>query len=196
MTAGSLYARALRSMERSLSFLTPSEQAHLIRYLVYHYITDASAPPDPREANRRRMARTRDARVPTDCAQSADTRAAPVQRKVRARAVCSTSPEVGLFFGEYVKLFEEKYTAKPRIVRGKDGAIVRALVQERGYDKCVELLRSFFASEDDFIRKSGHSIGVFSSQINKLLAASSPNGTGPKRIDEAWKGRPVGEGKL
>jgi hypothetical protein len=52
---------------------------------------------------------------------------------------------------------------------GKDGAIFKDLIAVIGDDDVIKAVDRFFISEDDFIKKSGYTVGVFKSQINKLV---------------------------
>lgn len=80
------------------------------------------------------------------------------------------------FLRFYSEQFELLFSEKPSINFGKDGAITKKLLAQYGEEKLRGLLQDFFKSGDNFIVKSGHTIGVFSSVINKLIVArSDPN---------------------
>ena len=65
---------------------------------------------------------------------------------------------------------------------GKDGAVVKRLLATYDLSKLKELGEKFFASRDDFILKAGFSIGVFASQINKLVSSKIKKGQQDGRI--------------
>lgn len=73
------------------------------------------------------------------------------------------------FFALYYELFQAKFGVKPQIEGGKDGAIASGILKKYGLDQTSALLRAFFGSLDPFIQKSGYTIGVFRSQVNRLL---------------------------
>ena len=52
------------------------------------------------------------------------------------------------------------------------------------YEKLIELAEKFFDSDDEFIIKAGYTIGVFSSQINRLLVNNTEK---EEKNDEYFK---------
>lgn len=74
----------------------------------------------------------------------------------------------------YHKSFVERFQEKPVITNKKDGDLIKKLVNAYGSEKVEELLDKFFAADDEFIKQSGYTIGVFYSQVNKLLTARDP----------------------
>lgn len=72
-------------------------------------------------------------------------------------------------FAVYQELFLAKFGAKPNIEGGKDGVIIATVLKKYGFTQTDQMLRTFFGSRDPFIQKSGYTLGVFKSQINKLL---------------------------
>jgi len=90
-----------------------------------------------------------------------------------------TNPDIKKFLDFYHENFLEKFNEKPVIDGGKDGAIVKRLLSTYGLDRLKGLLLAFFKSDYPFILSSGYTIGVFKSQINKLIT----NG-GKKRKDD------------
>lgn len=69
----------------------------------------------------------------------------------------------------YHDKFVEKFGEKPHINGGKDGGLMKKVASTYGEARAKELLDVFFESRDPFIQQSGYTIGVFYSQINKLL---------------------------
>jgi hypothetical protein len=69
----------------------------------------------------------------------------------------------------YQKKFQAKFNESPIIDYGKDGALIKSLLSTYGEDKLKGLIDVFFESDDQFIKSSGYTIGVFKTVINKLL---------------------------
>lgn len=73
---------------------------------------------------------------------------------------------------QFIDHWYQRYLAKfnkPYFVQGgKDGSLVKKIVEAFGLDTAKILAEKFFDSEDSFIKNSGYTIGVFNSQINKL----------------------------
>ena len=58
---------------------------------------------------------------------------------------------------------------KPNLT-GKDAALAKQLVTRHGVEKVLTVLAAMFASPDPFIAQSGRTLGILSSQWNKLVA--------------------------
>ncbi len=80
------------------------------------------------------------------------------------------NPDIKKFIDHYHNTFLERFNEKPMIDGGKDGKIIKSLLGTYEIDLLKELLDKFFNSPDEFILQSGYTIGVFKSQINKLIA--------------------------
>ncbi len=80
------------------------------------------------------------------------------------------NPDIKKFIDHYHNTFLERFNEKPMIDGGKDGKIIKSLLGTYEIDLLKELLDKFFNSTDEFILRSGYTIGVFKSQINKLIA--------------------------
>lgn len=87
-----------------------------------------------------------------------------------------TQPEVKMFINWWFEKYQERFNEKYNVSGGKDGSLVKGLLAKYGWDKLVELAERFWGSYDKFIIDSGFSIGVFHSQINKLIADSKRGG--------------------
>ncbi len=72
------------------------------------------------------------------------------------------------FINLYFESFKTKFGISPIIDGGKDGTTIKRLLSKISFEDLSELLSKFFDSNDPFIQKSGYTIGVFKSQINKL----------------------------
>ena len=81
------------------------------------------------------------------------------------------------YHNKFLSIFGEK----PLIDGGKDGNIIKKLLQNCSSDRLIELLDKFFELDDPFIRESGYTIGVFKTQINKLKTVGvNRNQTNPQ----------------
>lgn len=67
--------------------------------------------------------------------------------------------------------FNQKFSEILLIDYGRDGMIMKKLLSVYGLDKLKELWGQFMQSDDSFIQKTGYSIPIFKTQINKLLTA-------------------------
>lgn len=76
--------------------------------------------------------------------------------------------ETKIFLTFYANQFKEEFGTDPVIEWGKDGKIIKGLLKFIPFENLKDLLNKFFLSEDKFIQKSGYTIGVFKSQLNKL----------------------------
>lgn len=65
-------------------------------------------------------------------------------------------------------LYKQKFNTPYVVTWGKDNMIMKSLVKVLPEEDITDLMGKFFASNDDFIRKAGYTIGVFKSQIHKL----------------------------
>lgn len=170
------YLKALKKVEAVMEVLSPAHRAHMLRYLESVYIYEALEPPDEREAARRRQERRRTNHATNDV--TGDVTSHVTKPRESGVTKPGTAEVVTSLLGDYEKYFQERYGARPNLSRPKDPVLVTRLVRQYGPDKVADLLRLFFETEDEFVRKSGHGIGVFSSQINKLLALQA----GPKLV--------------
>jgi uncharacterized protein YdaU (DUF1376 family) len=76
--------------------------------------------------------------------------------------------EVKKFLTHYGERFKFHFGTDPVIEWGKDGTLIKNLLKLITFENLKELLEAFFCSEDKFIQKTGYTIGIFKSQINKL----------------------------
>lgn len=72
---------------------------------------------------------------------------------------------------------------------GKDGKLLSTLCQTHAPERIKELMRCYFESDDEFIQSAGYSIGLFVSQMPKLMAqqrkAQQLTGKGGYNVREA-----------
>lgn len=67
-------------------------------------------------------------------------------------------------------LHKQRLGERAVIHGGKDAAILARLCKTHSPQLIEFLMADFFASGDEFIRKAGYTVGVFASQMGKLLA--------------------------
>lgn len=79
------------------------------------------------------------------------------------------NPDIKILIDYAFTLFQKKTGQKMFINGGKDGVTVKRLLQTYTLSQLQTLWDVFIESPDPFINKSGFTIGVFASQINKLL---------------------------
>ena len=85
-----------------------------------------------------------------------------------------TNPDIRRYIDWFYREFYNRFGSN-YFVTGKDMAIIQRLLGTFKYDDLIGLTIKFFESKDSFIQKAGYTVGVFSSQINKL---TSTNGNG------------------
>jgi hypothetical protein len=78
------------------------------------------------------------------------------------------NPRVKEFIDFYFRAFRTRFGMDPIIDGGKDGMLIKSLLSKITLDELKELAEDFLESDDEFIQKSGYTIGVFKSQIQKL----------------------------
>ncbi len=94
-------------------------------------------------------------------------------------------PNVKKFIDWWFEKFKAEFQETYQVVGGKDGSIVKDLLQGYEIEKLISLGEIFFKSDDPFITNSAYSIGVFKSQVNKLLTQKKKKESpkpGPGRI--------------
>ena len=72
---------------------------------------------------------------------------------------------------EYRRLYEAKYGKKPVQNWGKDGTIAKRIMSQPAVtvENITQFLERFFQEEDDFIKKVGHTLGVFEKRLPGYL---------------------------
>jgi len=90
------------------------------------------------------------------------------------KPVKTKNPDIKVALDYYHDQFYSKFKEKPDIKGAKDASIVSRVVNKYGIEKYKHMINIFLMSEDDFISKSGRTLGVFSSVINKLLLNETP----------------------
>lgn len=78
------------------------------------------------------------------------------------------NPDVKECIDFYYQAFNKQFGNPPIIEGPKDGKLIKSLLKTIPLNELKSLFKKFFDSDDPFIQKSGYTIGVFKSQINKL----------------------------
>lgn len=91
---------------------------------------------------------------------------------------------VKVFIDYAFQTFKDRFKEKLLIDGQKDGAIVKKLLGTYDLERLKGLWDVFMQSDDDWLNKAGRSIGIFRSQINKLLITPGkrPNNPGQENI--------------
>jgi len=77
------------------------------------------------------------------------------------------------FLAHWAETFRGRFTEPYRPTEGKDGALVKGLLSSFDLPRLKELSTTFFTTADPWVRENaGYTIGVFASQINKLVSTS------------------------
>lgn len=98
---------------------------------------------------------------------------------------------------EFDRLHVERVGKPAHITGAKDAALVAKICTRYGEDETRRLMRAFFDSPDPFIRDGGYTVGVFWSQVGKLLAATArlPSASKPREPSAADVLRAAREGR-
>ena len=81
----------------------------------------------------------------------------------------ASDPGIRQVLDAYQAVFVANNGEKPNIT-GKDAALVKQLIRRHGVEKVLAVLKAMFESADPFIMQSGRTMGVLSSQWNKLVS--------------------------
>lgn len=84
------------------------------------------------------------------------------------------NPDIATFINYAFDSFENAFNKKMMVDGKKDGAIVKKLLGTYGLDTLKDLWDAFMQSDDPFIYDAGISIGVFKTQVNKLISSRDP----------------------
>ncbi len=82
----------------------------------------------------------------------------------------STSGDSTKFIDFAFQTFKKQFGLPLKIQGAKDGKLIKDLLGTYKLETLQELWMRFLDSTDEFILKAGKSIGIFSSQINKLIS--------------------------
>jgi hypothetical protein len=94
----------------------------------------------------------------------------------RVSAKEPADPNVKAFLIEWQGEWEKRFGSPYTFDWGKDGKLIKGLLKVYSIEALRELRDRFFESRDPFIQKSGYTVGVFKSQVNKLITAEKTKG--------------------
>lgn len=81
------------------------------------------------------------------------------------------NPQVQRFLKTYAQMFR-RYSSRgepPPIFWGKDGKLAKQLLKVYPFQRLLELLERFFHLDDEWIHKSGYTLGAFRAALPRLL---------------------------
>lgn len=85
-----------------------------------------------------------------------------------------SDPRVKNFFAWWDKEYQKRFSAPYVFSGGKDGANLKRLLRSYDLPKLSDLALRFLNSKDPWVQEhGGYTIGVFASQINKIISTSS-----------------------
>ena len=82
----------------------------------------------------------------------------------------SPNPEVAIFLKYAFDTFQKTFNEKMLVDGGKDSSLIKKMLGTYDLDKLKRLWDTFLKSDDPFIVKAGRTVGVFKTQINKLIS--------------------------
>ena len=97
----------------------------------------------------------------------------PAASRPRRKLSDSSAPThqlLGFFAEEFERRTGEKY---PKANWSKDGSLAKGLLEQYQLEKLKDLIVAMWESDDTFIRGAGKTLGLFNSQIPKLLSAAA-----------------------
>lgn len=101
------------------------------------------------------------------------------------------NPAVKKFIDFWYQSFQSHFGTPYAVNGGKEGKLVKALLATHPLENLKDLAELFFKSNDPFIQNAGYTLGVFSSQVNKLspklknLDSGKPHNALLEKIQEA-----------
>lgn len=95
-----------------------------------------------------------------------------VKEKDKDKDNIETNPEIKIFIDFWHTKYLAKHGIKYVFHGAKEGQLVKTMLKSIPLDEVKKRADAFFESKDKFIEEAGHTIGVFSSQINKLSKQS------------------------
>ena len=109
-----------------------------------------------------------DEQKPTPSSSSSSSKKKDIAETPKKGA--SPNPEIAIFLKYAFDTFQKTFSEKMLVDGGKDGNIIKKMLGTYDLDKLKELWNTFLKSDDPFIVKAGRTVGVFKTQINKLIS--------------------------
>lgn len=93
-----------------------------------------------------------------------------------------SDPRVKEFFSLWDSEYQKRFSDPYHFNGGKEGSLIKALLRSYDFPRLNELALRFLDSKDPWVRENGgYTIGVFASQINKLVSTSRTRQPDPPR---------------
>ncbi len=105
----------------------------------------------------------------------------------------SPNPAIREFIDFWSQTFKVKFGAPYAVNGAKEGALVKKLLIIHPLEKLKEMGRVFFKSDDPFTLKSGFTLGVFYSQVNRLAPMLKSPDSSTTRTDDFLEKMKVAE---
>lgn len=85
-----------------------------------------------------------------------------------------SDPRIKEFFTWWDREYRKRFSDSYHFTRGKEGSLIKSLLHNYDLPKLRDLASRFLNSRDPWVRENGgFTIGVFASQINKLISTSA-----------------------
>jgi hypothetical protein len=108
--------------------------------------------------------------TPPSSSSSSSSSSKKKERPCPARARPVPDGRVKAFIDFWYEKFKTRF-GSPYVISGeKEGALVKKMLSVLDLEELQALAENFFDSDDEWVRKSGFTLGAFFSQINKLAA--------------------------
>ena len=120
---------------------------------------------------------TRQSKVKESKVKESKVKESKVKESKVKESIKNPNPEVKIFIDYAFESFKLKFKEKLCVDGKKDGMIAKKLLNTYGLEKLKGFWDVFIQSDDAFIRTAGFSIGVFKSQINKLISQTAGGDT-------------------
>ena len=79
-----------------------------------------------------------------------------------------TNPDVKKTIDYFRVAYQKRHGVEYLVSWGKDGAVMTRLLKIHSVEEVKNLIDRFMSDADEFIQKAGRTIGIFSTQVNKL----------------------------
>jgi len=106
------------------------------------------------------------------------------KEKVKGKPSSSknSDPRVTEFIDWWYQEYRNRFSNPYRFNVGKEGSLIKDLLRDSDLPALQDLARRFLESTDPWVQQiGGYTIGVFATQINKLVSTSKP---GPSQRKE------------
>ena len=102
----------------------------------------------------------------------------PTNKRIKNEGSTSakeTDPDVKTFIREWGEIWSKRFNKPYTVNWGKEGKLVKEMLKVHSLQELRQLRKEFFDSQDPFIQGADYSIGLFKTQLNKLIATRRGN---------------------